>query len=127
MYQQLMNLSANTPKAIKRTAYTIYSKLRGNFHYYLPLTYEQMYCHYFSNYLINVYFYCYLSFCKSLPNFSSKAFLAPMAGITDHPFRVLCREMGAGVVYSEFVSANGIVRENMKTLELMKFTFGLVR
>ena len=45
-----------------------------------------------------------------------------MAGITDHPFRVLCREMGAGVVYTEFVSANGIIRENMKTLSLMKFT-----
>jgi len=49
-------------------------------------------------------------------------FLAPMAGITDHPFRVLCREMGAGVVFSEFVSANGIIRENMKTMELMRFT-----
>ncbi len=49
-------------------------------------------------------------------------FLAPMAGITDHPFRILCREMGAGVVFTEFVSANGIIRENMKTLELMKFT-----
>ena len=49
-------------------------------------------------------------------------FLAPMAGITDHPFRILCREMGAGVVYTEFVSANGIIRENMKTLEIMKFT-----
>ena len=49
-------------------------------------------------------------------------FLAPMAGVTDHPFRILCREMGAGVVYSEFVSANGVVRENVKTLDLMKFT-----
>ena len=49
-------------------------------------------------------------------------FLAPMAGITDHPFRVLCREMGAGVVYTEFVSSNGIIRENMKTLDMMKFT-----
>ena len=49
-------------------------------------------------------------------------FLAPMAGITDHPFRMICREMGAGVVYTEFVSDNGIIRENMKTLELMKFT-----
>ena len=49
-------------------------------------------------------------------------FLAPMAGITDHPFRVLCRKMGAGVVYTEFVSANGIIRENMKTLDIMKFT-----
>ena len=53
---------------------------------------------------------------------SNPVFLAPMAGITDHPFRVLCREMGAGVVYTEFVSANGIIRENMKTLSLMKFT-----
>ncbi len=49
-------------------------------------------------------------------------FLAPMAGITDHPFRVLCRKMGAGVVYTEFVSANGIIRKNMKTLDIMKFT-----
>jgi len=53
---------------------------------------------------------------------SNPLFLAPMAGITDHPFRVLCREMGAGVVYTEFVSANGIIRENLKTLNLMKFT-----
>ncbi len=49
-------------------------------------------------------------------------FLAPMAGVTDQPFRVLCKEMGAGVVYTEFVSANGIIRENMKTLKLMEFS-----
>ena len=49
-------------------------------------------------------------------------FLAPMAGITDHPFRVICRSMGAGVVYTEFVSSDGIVRENLKTLNLMRFT-----
>ena len=53
---------------------------------------------------------------------SNPVFLAPMAGITDHPFRIICRELGAGVVYTEFVSANGIIRENMKTFELMKFT-----
>ena len=45
-----------------------------------------------------------------------------MAGITDQPYRILCREMGAGVVFTEFVSANGIIRENMKTLEIMNFT-----
>ena len=55
-------------------------------------------------------------------NISNPVFLAPMAGITDHPFRIICREFGAGVVYTEFVSANGIIRENMKTLEIMKFT-----
>ena len=47
--------------------------------------------------------------------------LAPMAGITDYSFRILCKEQGAGVVYSEFVSAHGIIRENVNTLDLIKF------
>ena len=45
-------------------------------------------------------------------------FLAPMAGVTDTVFRTLCKKMGAGVVYTEFVSANGIIRENDKLVEL---------
>ena len=49
-------------------------------------------------------------------------FLAPMAGVTDHSFRILCKEMGAGVVYSEFVSAHGIIRENEKTLDMIRFS-----
>ena len=49
-------------------------------------------------------------------------FLAPMAGVTDYSFRILCKEMGAGVVYSEFVSAHGIIRENEKTLDMIRFT-----
>ena len=48
--------------------------------------------------------------------------LAPMAGVTDYPFRVLCKEQGAGIVYSEFVSAHGIIRENIKTLQMIKFS-----
>ena len=48
--------------------------------------------------------------------------LAPMAGVTDYPFRVLCKAQGAGVVYSEFVSAHGIIRENAKTWQMIKFT-----
>lgn len=48
--------------------------------------------------------------------------LAPMAGVTDYSFRILCKEMGAGVVYSEFVSAHGIIRENEKTLNMIRFT-----
>ena len=48
--------------------------------------------------------------------------LAPMAGVTDYPFRVLCKEQGAGIVYSEFVSAHGIIRENVKTLQMIKFS-----
>ena len=41
-------------------------------------------------------------------------FLAPMAGITDTVFRTICKKMGANFVYTEFVSANGIIRENKK-------------
>lgn len=48
-------------------------------------------------------------------------FLAPMAGITDKPFRQICKSFGAGVVYTEFVSADGIIRENDRTLHYMQF------
>ena len=47
--------------------------------------------------------------------------LAPMAGVTDHPFRLICKEFNAGIVYTEFVSANGIIMENQKTLDMIKF------
>ena len=50
--------------------------------------------------------------------------LAPMAGVSDYPFRIICKEMGASIVYSEFVSADGIIRENTKTLDLIKLKFG---
>jgi len=45
-----------------------------------------------------------------------------MAGVTDLPFRLVCKEMGADIVYTEFVSANGIIRESKKTFDLIKFT-----
>lgn len=35
--------------------------------------------------------------------------LAPMAGITDLPFRVICRELGCGMTVSEMVSAKGLL------------------
>ena len=47
--------------------------------------------------------------------------LAPMAGVTDLPFRLICKGMGADVVYTEFVSSNGIIRENKKTFDLIHF------
>ena len=47
--------------------------------------------------------------------------LAPMAGVTDLPFRIICKDMGANLVYTEFVSSNGIIRENKKTLDLIHF------
>ena len=48
--------------------------------------------------------------------------LAPMAGITDQPFRSFMREMGAGVVVTELVSATGLRFSSDKTKKLMSFT-----
>ena len=42
-------------------------------------------------------------------------FLAPLAGVSDRPFRVLCAEQGAGLVYTEMVSAKAIAYNNKKT------------
>lgn len=46
--------------------------------------------------------------------------LAPMAGVTDLPFRTLCREQGAGLTVTEMVSAKAILYHNKKTMELMR-------
>ena len=54
-------------------------------------------------------------------NLKNNVLLAPMAGVTDLPFRLVCKEMGADIVYTEFVSANGIIRESKKTFDLIKF------
>ena len=45
--------------------------------------------------------------------------LAPMAGVTDLPFRLLCREQGAGLVCMEMVSAKAIYYQNKNTEELL--------
>ncbi len=42
--------------------------------------------------------------------------VAPMAGVTDRPFRQLCRELGAGLAVSEMVSAQSALQHNHKTL-----------
>ena len=47
--------------------------------------------------------------------------LAPMAGITDSPFRTLMKERGAGVVVSELVSCHGMAHNSRKTFELLAF------
>src|SRR5438552_969209 len=43
--------------------------------------------------------------------------LAPLAGVSDSPFRQLAREQGASMVYTEMVSADGLVRGNKATLD----------
>lgn len=48
-------------------------------------------------------------------------FLAPMAGVSESPFRRLCRAWGADVVVTEFLSAEGIRRENEATISKLRF------
>jgi nifR3 family TIM-barrel protein len=47
--------------------------------------------------------------------------LAPMAGITNTPFRTLCREFGAGLYVSEMITARALVERNPRTLKLASF------
>ncbi len=46
--------------------------------------------------------------------------LAPMAGITDLPYRRIMRPFGVALAYSEMVSANGLIRDGRRTLELLR-------
>ena len=50
-----------------------------------------------------------------------KVVLAPLAGITDTPFRLLCRTYGAALVFTEMISADGLVRGNTNTLRYLFF------
>lgn len=54
----------------------------------------------------------------------SPVVLAPMAGITNAPFRTLCREFGGGLFVSEMIGARALVEGNSKTLELVRFAPG---
>lgn len=51
-------------------------------------------------------------------------YLAPMAGVSESPFRQLCHEHGADVVVTEFLSAEGIRRENEATVRKLAFDAG---
>lgn len=48
-----------------------------------------------------------------LPDFS--LLLAPMEDVSDPPFRALCKEQGADVVYTEFISSEGLIRDAAKS------------
>src|SRR5437868_14468712 len=58
-----------------------------------------------------------------LPEFFGQfpLYLAPMAGVSDKIFRQLCKEYGADVLTTEFVSAEGIFRRNQRTREYLEF------
>lgn len=51
----------------------------------------------------------------------SNIMLAPIAGYTDSPFRRIARKHGAGLVVTELISDEGIIRQNEKTMDLLKF------
>jgi nifR3 family TIM-barrel protein len=53
----------------------------------------------------------------TIPN---QTVLGPMAGVTDLPFRLLCREQGAGLTVTEMISAKAITYGNRRTGELMR-------
>lgn len=53
-------------------------------------------------------------------NLKNNVFLAPMAGITDLPFRLICKENNAGFVYTEMVSAKALLYNDSKTKLLLK-------
>lgn len=49
-----------------------------------------------------------------------KAMLAPLAGVTNLPFRLVARRFGCSLCFTEMISANGLIRESVQTLEYLK-------
>lgn len=47
--------------------------------------------------------------------------LAPMEDVTDLPFRMMCKRLGADIVYTEFVNSEGLIRESVKAKQKMLF------
>ena len=58
---------------------------------------------------------------KEMFDLTNKLILAPMAGVTDLPFRLLCKEQGCDVLYTEMVSAKAILYKNKNTKPLMRY------
>ena len=48
--------------------------------------------------------------------------LAPMAGVTDHIYRLICREMGAGLVCTELISCSALTQNNKRTMAMLDWT-----
>jgi tRNA-dihydrouridine synthase B len=57
-----------------------------------------------------------------LPNFTSKAFLAPMAGVSDPALRLICKELGAGLVVTEFINIHAIVAKQDDITKFVEFS-----
>lgn len=61
------------------------------------------------------------TFRQILPHIPA-VLLAPMEDVTDLPFRLICKRMGADIMYTEFVNAEGLVRGSDKTKQKMLFS-----
>ena len=57
---------------------------------------------------------------SELPHFSSRAFLAPMAGVSDPALRLICKNMGAGLVVTELTSIHAIIAKEQQLKDQMK-------
>lgn len=53
-------------------------------------------------------------------NIENAILLAPMEDVTDHSFRLICKNLGANVVYTEFINSEGLVRSSEKTHAKLK-------
>ncbi|PIN73213.1 tRNA dihydrouridine synthase DusB [Candidatus Woesearchaeota archaeon CG10_big_fil_rev_8_21_14_0_10_45_16] len=56
-----------------------------------------------------------------LPTFTSKAFFAPMAGVSDPALRLICKELGAGLVVTEFVNIHAVIARGSKDKNIQEF------
>jgi tRNA-dihydrouridine synthase B len=56
-----------------------------------------------------------------LPDFKNKIVLAPMEDVTEPPFRMICKKLGADVLYTEFISSEGLIRDARKAREKLFF------
>lgn len=59
---------------------------------------------------------------RKLPKFTSRAFLAPMAGVSDPALRLVCKELGAGLVVTEFVSIHAIEAKADNITKFIEFS-----
>ena len=64
----------------------------------------------------------FLSFNIGSLIIENKVVLAPMAGVSNSPFRILARRHGAGLVFAEMVSDKGLIYHNEKTIKLLFMT-----
>ncbi len=59
-------------------------------------------------------------FIRNIPVYGD-LILSPMAGYSDKPYRLICREYGSAMSYTEFVAAKGILHGNSRTLKMLRY------